>query len=178
MSSPPACMRSNGRHPDTYFHPDEYLFRRVPLDLWDEPTDVALLDVDAVQLPDISVGRSKFGHPEWVRFDVVNGRYFEEWGILGVRVEDIPPEMFRDGVNRFTFGPNHMPLEKDYPHSEIRAFLNGNHVENSEDLPEDVHLKWRERLLREMRAIIMPRQKVVIRDTPPHSHRLEPFTTR
>ena len=168
MSKPPACMKCNNRHPVPHFEREEYLFRRVPLDYWDEPCDVRGLDVDAVLMPDVSVGRSKFGHPEWVRFDVINGHFFEGWGILGFQVQNVPGVQYKDGIH-FTFTPMHKPLEMDYPHSEIQAFENGNHIdeEHADELPEDVHLAWREKLLRKAAAIIKPRQKVVIRDTPP-----------
>jgi len=168
-------MRTDCRPVDPHFHPEEFLFRRVPTWMWDHQGDE--LGVDAVQLPDISVGRSKHAHPEWVRFDVVNGTFFEDWGVVGVQVQDIPPEMWRDGVFRFTFRACHAPLERDYPHSEIRAFEDGVHVNASARMPEDIHLIWRERLLRRLRTIIKPHQKVVIRQTPPVSHKLETFTT-
>lgn len=177
MSKPPPCMRCGGRHAVPHFNKEEYLFRRVPLDYWDEPCDVRDLDVDAVQMPDISVGRSSFGHPEWVRFDVANGRFFEDWGILGFQVQHVPAEQHSEGVNRFTFKVVHRPEELDYPHSEIQASKNGVPIdeEHAEELPEDVHLVWRERLLRKAEVIIKPKVKVVIRQTPPLSHKLEPY---
>jgi hypothetical protein len=172
MSSPPLAMRTDDRPHDPHFHPDEHLFRRVPLWLWDDPAEE--LGVEAVELPDISVGRSKYGHAEWVRFDVVKGRHYEDWGVVCVRVGDIPPEMWRDGVFHYEFRTCHEPLEKDYPHAEIRAYENDDHIDLASRLPEEVHLKWRERLLRKTRAIIKPYQKVVVRQAAPASHKLEP----
>jgi hypothetical protein len=165
-------MRSNGRPEDPHFHPDEYLFRRVPTEIWDDPGDY--LGVEAVQLPDISVGRSKYGHAEWVRFDTVNGQFYEEWGIVGVQVKDVPPKMWRDGYPRFAFRARHLPDERNYPHSEIRAYDDEKHVDMIDLFPEDVHLEWRERLLRKVQTIIKPHQKVVVRDRPPASHKPEP----
>jgi hypothetical protein len=166
-------MRTNNRPQDPHFHADEYLFRRVPTAIWDDPGDE--LGIEAVQLPDISVGRSKYGHAEWARFDVVNGRFYEEWGVVGVQVADIPHELWREGVFRFVFLPRHSPLEKDYPHSEICAFENERHINAVDGIPEDVHLKWRERLLRELHTIIKPHQRVVVRQAPPVSHKIEPL---
>jgi hypothetical protein len=167
-------MRANQRHEDPHFHPDEYLFRRVPIALWDDPAD--RLEVDAVELPDISVGRSKYGHAEWVRFDVVNGRFYEDWGVVGVQVRHVPPKLWRDGFPKFVFRVRHDPDDRDYPHSEIRAFDNDKHVNMVDNLPEDIHLQWRERLLRVIQTIIKPYQRVKVREVGPVSHKLEPHT--
>jgi hypothetical protein len=167
-------MRADGRHLDPHFHQDEWLFRRVPTTIWDDPADE--LEVDAVELPDMSVGRSKHGHPEWTRFDVINNRHFEDWGIVGFQVGEIPPELWKEGVLHFEFLPHHAPLEKDYPHSEVRAFESGTHIDLEGNLPEDIHLKFRERLLRKTKTLIRPYQRVNIRQRPPASHHLEPFT--
>jgi hypothetical protein len=165
-------MRTGGRHPDPHFHDDEYLFRRVPTSLWDDPAKE--FDIDAVRLPDISVGRSKYGHAEWVRFDVVNNRFYEEWGVVAVQVKDIPPPLWRDGVFHFEFRARHSPLEDDYPHAEICAFENGQHLDGIARIPEDVDLQWRELLLRKLQKIIRPHQRVRIREHAPVSHKLEP----
>ena len=173
MSKPPAAMKANERHPEKHFPPDEHLFRRVPLSQWDDP--LAWPGADAVKLPDMSVGRSKFAHPEWLRFDVVKNQHYEEWGILGVKVEDIPPEFWDLAVYLFTFEPQHDPQPNDYPHSEVRAFNNSLHVRLDDVLPEEIHLKWRLALLKKMRAIIKPYQIVPTRQLAPVSHRLEPL---
>jgi hypothetical protein len=130
--------------------------------------------LDAVQLPDISVGRSKYGHAEWTRFDVLNNRFHEDWGMVAVQVQDIPPELWREGVFHFVFKPHHCPEEKNYPHAEIRAYENDMHLEQAERIPEDVDLAWRERLLRKLQTIIKPHQKVIVREQAPASHKLEP----
>jgi hypothetical protein len=168
-------MCANGRPPDPHFHPEEFLFRRIPILLWDQPGEP--LSVDAVKLPDISVGRSKYGHAEWARFDCVHGNHYEDWGVVAVQVQDIPGEQWKEGVFHFTFQACHAPSEKDYSHSEIRAFENSEHVDAVERLPEDIHLLWRARLLRKMKSVIKPYQKVAIRENPPVSHKLEPFQT-
>src|SRR5687767_11985017 len=122
MSKPPVAMRTNKRPVDPHFHPDECLFRRVPIWMWNDPAERP--GPDAVDLPDMSVGRSKYGHAEWVRFDVVNDRHFADWGVLFVRVSDIPPKIWELGVYRYTFTATHQPLDDDYPHSEVRAHVN------------------------------------------------------
>jgi hypothetical protein len=165
-------MRANERPEVPHFHNDEHLFRRVPLFIWDDAADE--LGVEAIELPDISVGRSKFGHAEWVRFDVVNNKHYEEWAVIGVKVSEIPIAIWRDGYPKFWFKPCHVPLERDYPHSEIRAFDEiGKHVQIADLLPEDIHLEWRERLLRKMKTIIKPYEIVAVRQNPPISHLIE-----
>jgi hypothetical protein len=172
MSSPPLAMRANGRPEDPHFVADEYLFRRIPTQIWDDPAED--LGIEAIELPDISVGRSKYGHAEWVRFDVINGRHYEDWAVIGVQVGDIPPELWQEGVFHFEFRACHAPGEYDYPHSEIRAFEDNGHINLASMLPEDIHLKWRERLLRKMTTILKPYQRVRVRQQPPVSHKLEP----
>jgi hypothetical protein len=172
MSSPPIAMRANGRPEDPHFHPEEFLFRRVPIAIWDHPADE--LGVDAIQFPDISVARSKFGHAEWARFDVLNNRFYEEWGVVAVQAQEIPPELWREGVFHFVFRVKHCPEDMNYPHAEIRAYEDDIHLAESGKIPEDVDLAWRERLLRKIQTIIKPHQKVRIREQAPVSHKLEP----
>ena len=173
MSKPPAAMRTEKRYADQHFLPDEYLFRRVPLSLWEDPNERP--GPDAVRLPDLSVGRSKYAHPEWVRFDVVKNQHYQEWGVLGVLVDDIPPQFWDLAVYLYTFKTRHDPLENDYSHTEIRVFSNGKHVTLDEALPEEIHLKWRLILLKRMSAIIKPYQDVPCRQKPPSSQKLEPL---
>jgi hypothetical protein len=178
MSRIPAAMRENNRHPVPHFDQEEFLYRRIPPDCWDDPA--APIDVNAVNLPDISVGRSRFGHPEWLRVDIVidaagqkHERYFEQWAVIGFKVNDIPSERWADGVFHYTFASFHDPEEHNYPHSEIRCFQNGVHVNALEKLPEEMHLKWRELLLRSKTIFLKPRQPAAIRQTAPVSHKPE-----
>ena len=62
MAEIPHEMMSNGRVVDDNFQDDERLFRRIKpehLD-GDEPS------IAAIELPDMSVGRSKYGSAEWL----------------------------------------------------------------------------------------------------------------
>ena len=175
MSSPPAAMQANKRPANQIFHHDEFLFRRVPTWIWDDPAEE--LGLEAIELPDISVARSKFGHAEWARFDVINFCHYEDWAVVGVIVERVPPAIWREGFPRFVFEPRHVPLDRDYSHSEIQAFdESGGHVKVIDSLPDDIHLEWRYKLLREIETIIKPFQRVLVRETPPTTHKLEPHT--
>lgn len=62
MSSLPDAMRRKGRPEVPHFSPEEYLFRRVPTHIWDDPAEE--LGVEAIELPHVSVGRSKYGHAD------------------------------------------------------------------------------------------------------------------
>ena len=56
MTDIPEEMKKNGRPRITVFDPDEYLYRRVMPEQWDE----AEIDVDAIELP---VRKSKLSWP-------------------------------------------------------------------------------------------------------------------
>jgi len=169
MSKIPPGMRRNNRHVDPHFYQDEFLYRRIPLALWENAADP--VEVNAIKLPDISVGRSKYGHPEWLRLD--KERYFEGWGVIGFQIQDIPAERWHEGVFHFTFTTFHDPADWNYPHAEVRAFENNARIDLEEKLPEDVHLKWRELLLRETKIFLKPHQSAKIRTIPPVSHKPE-----
>jgi hypothetical protein len=81
------------------------------------------------------------------------------------------------GVEESTFRPCHDPLDHDDPHTEVRVFLNGAHVPILDSIPEAIHRKWRELLLREIERLIRPGQVVPVRDDRPVSYVLEPLPT-
>lgn len=155
-------MLRNGRPRDQSFRPDEYLFRRVPLELWDDADEA--LDIDAVQLPDMSVIRGKYGHPEWARLE---REECCDWGVIGFQVGDIPARLLHLGVFVWTFGPRHVPLEENYPHSEIWAYENDVHVNTRIRLDPHLHLRWREMLLRRAQKILAPYEAVEIHQEAP-----------
>jgi hypothetical protein len=137
--------------------------------LWDDAAEP--IDVNAVELPDISVGRSKFGHPEWLRID--NGKLREGWGVIGFQVRAIPPQRWLDGYPRFSFRSFHEPEDLNYPHSEVRAYDGEKHIGTLDDLPEETHLEWRELLLQETEIFLKPNEPAGIRRDPPASHKPE-----
>ena len=62
MSKRPRGMKRDARDGEyPHFDAEEFLFRRVPLILWPSADDP--VEVDAVELPDMSVGRSLSGIP-------------------------------------------------------------------------------------------------------------------
>jgi hypothetical protein len=166
MAEIPAAMRKDDRHEDPHFTPGEYLYRRVPLESWEEGEEV---DVDAIELPDMSVLRSKYGHPEWARLESDD---YAEWGVIGFMVGDIPPELLHSGVFQFVFKPRHDPLKKNYPHTEVRAYevidRQEVHINGKTRLMDpDVHLRWRERLLQKIKEFIQPHEECEVRQVAP-----------
>ncbi len=153
MADEPDAMKQLGRSPDPTFHPEERLFRRFrPDDV--EGTTVA---VDAIELPDMSVNREKYGPPTWLLLDEEH----ETWGVAGFRVKDIPPDIMHLGIIQYTFQAEHRPLHNNYPHSEVRAYKDGTHIDlkHSEDLDPEPHLRWRERLQWKIRIAIQPKNQ-------------------
>jgi hypothetical protein len=164
MPSIPEAMKRHGRPVDVHFIPAEQLFRRVPPDLWEDPAED--FDIEAIELPDMSVVWGKYGHPEWARFD--RGTY-TDWGVIGFAVQHIPPSLTNLGIFVWRFAPYHAPEGNNYPHTEIRAFENGVHIDMrlSDRIDPNLHLRWREHLVRQIAKVIHPQQEVVFRESFP-----------
>lgn len=159
----PSAMMKEYRSEDQEFTSNEQLYRRVPFLLWDEDDDD--VDLDAIELPDMSVMRGKYAHPEWARFD--RGEY-HELGVLGFRVDAIPDGFLHLGVFEWTFRAVHVPHRRNYPHAEVQAFEDEQHVDGkTRNLDPDAHLRWRELLFRQVREIYRPRESVDFREDPP-----------
>ena len=172
MAEIPAEMNRNNREPDQDFFPDEYLYRRVPELLWDDDE----IDVAAIELPDMSVNRQKFGPAWWVRFvetenSTSGARSFTltEMGVIGFKSKDVPPRQAFRGAFVYRFQVVHAPEKYNYPHSEIRAFESKfgdpdgpeTHVDGKgliHRIDPVWHLEWRERLARKCRVVLRPRE--------------------
>ena len=156
MADVPPEMMTQGREPDQAFNEMEKLYRRFPPDCLDGDE----ISIAAVDLPDTSVIRDKYGRPEWLLLD----DHFDEWGVLYFLVRDIPPrrEIWHLGVIPFTLSPRHVPLKHNYPHSEIWLFRDGEHVcrsnKNLDLLDPDFHLRWRECIVLASHVAIVPNQ--------------------
>ena len=114
MPEPPKELIAGDRKEDQAFEPDEPLYRRFPPEWGDEP------DVDAIQLPDISVNRGKYCQPEHVLWSETD--QFAGWGVLRFRVKDVPKQIVHAGVEIYTSKVVHAPARKNYPHTEVRAY--------------------------------------------------------
>jgi hypothetical protein len=141
-------MPTRGRPPDPHFLPEERLFRAfAPTEL-----DGDRIAVDAIELPDMSVNREKYGPPEWLLLlDVWAG-----CGVASFQVQDIPAEMLHRGTILYRFDVIHEPTPNNYPHSVVRALENDRHIPLPEDLDPELHLRWRNRLRQRLRVCIRP----------------------
>jgi hypothetical protein len=112
----------------------------------------------------MSVGRSKYGWPAWLRIDDIRPEEdrYHDWGIVGFQVGDIPSPLQHEGASIWSFQAIHVPLKNNYPHSEVRCFAGENHVQASECLPLALHLRWRKQLLWKIRVKIRPGQTAVV----------------
>lgn len=82
------------------------------------------IDVDAIELPDMSVGRSRLAHPEWLRL----ARGCHDWGIVGFEVEGIPKERWINGIRAFfssLLGKSHHLLVRFLYSAAWRGFCAG-----------------------------------------------------
>lgn len=149
MSETPEAMMTRERDRDPVFTRKERLFRRFPR----KYTDGTRVEMDAIALPDMSVNREKYGPPEWLLLD----DDFEGWGVFAFAVADIPEGFLIEGVRMYSFKPVHCPQKRNYPHSEVRAYEDGEHIDSSERLPRDVQLRFRERLLWGVHVCIQPK---------------------
>jgi hypothetical protein len=111
MADVPEAMLTKERKLDPHFADDKDLFRRFAPD----HLDGARIAVDAIELPDMSMNRSKYGPAHWLLLD----EGFENWGVFAVPAGDIPKELLHLGKFVYTFEPRHVPLKYNYPHSEV-----------------------------------------------------------
>ncbi len=157
MADVPDEMMQKGRAADQDFSPNEWLYRRVPHVLWDDGG----VELDAIELPDMSVNREKHGgRPEWAR--LLSDDY-ADWGVIGFQVQDVPPELQHIGIYLYKFRPVHVPHHRNYHHTEVQAYETRvdepgreTHIGKSlmDRITPDVHLRWREHLRRRCRIIL------------------------
>jgi hypothetical protein len=152
VADTPDAMKQKGREADPIFDPEEKLYRRFQPEAFEDGS----VTIDAIELPDMSVNRGKYGPPEWVLISETD-RY-DGWGVLAFEVRNIPNPVVYRGIRTFTFGPVHCPQRQDFPHTEIWAFENGEHVSISDTVAEEaeIHLRWRQNLLWRSNVVITP----------------------
>jgi hypothetical protein len=100
----------------------------------------------------MSVHRSKFCRAE----NVLRGH--KGWGVVQVRVRDVPTTVACDGRTYYATKPVHVPLDgsHEYPHSEIQALdSSGKRVPNPQYKAE-ADMMWREALRRGFKSKIAP----------------------
>ncbi|MFO0966496.1 MAG: hypothetical protein U0793_13050 [Gemmataceae bacterium] len=156
MAEIPVAMQTLQKPTISEFRRDERLFRRFRPDHWEDGGVAA----EAFKLPNMSVNRERLGPPEWAI--LTEEDEYTAWGVASFRVEEIPHgiEMMHLGVIVFTFEPRHVPIRKNYPHSEVWVFREGIHIcganKNADLLDPEFHLRWRERLSQLADVVIQP----------------------
>jgi len=162
MPELPEYMYQKERLIDPEFTPQESLFRRVPPFIWDDWKDDGDIELDAIQFPDMSVNREKYGPAESARWE--RGRYVD-WGVVGFLVGDIPSEILYQGAVIYRLKAAHKPERRNYPHSEVQAFEAKwespqveIHIDESTmpGVPLEAQQEWRELLRRKCRIILRP----------------------
>ena len=155
MPDRPDEMLQGDRPADNIFNdPNERLYRRVPSDYWLEPPYE--MEVDAIDAVNISVNRGKYSKPSWVRFDRDE---YADWPVLFWLVGDLPSERHYAGQLVYRILLQHVPLRKNYPHSEIRLFCNGARIMKEDELDPQFSLLWREHLLLIAKIALRPFQE-------------------
>jgi hypothetical protein len=158
MATPPKHKRP-GQQPvaDPHFDADEDLFRRF------SPGNFAhgRIALDAINLPDMSVNRSKYSVPSDALYaDGVDYAGYG-WGVAAFAVGDVPASL-KEGAEQFDFKVAHAPLPNNFSHSEVRAYRGSEHCSWSDDKdPEpairEMHYRWRWQLRCHLRFVIAPK---------------------
>jgi len=157
--TPPGMLRSN-RPRVELFDDDEMLYRRVAPADWNPRR----INRAAMALPDMSVIRSQYGHPEWARLEKSEHAL---WAVVGFRVGDVPKTIQHAGMEFWSFLVKHIPLDENYPHSEVWAFRDDQHVQAKQSIPKEMELRWRDQLCQNCRTIIPANEPREIRQESP-----------
>lgn len=162
-SDRPWRMYSRGRSADTEFSPSELLyFRFTARNL----NDAGGLGPAAIRFPDQSVNRQKYSKP----FDVLVpeprkldgvGR-LKGWlyqGVAAFPVGCIPADP-KDGKGQVAcdFRVEHDPLEYNYAHAEIRAFVEGKRLLEKKGVSRSDRKKFRMSIFEQVTVVVKPLQ--------------------
>ena len=140
----PEEMKRNGRAVLEGFKPEELLFFRFDA----EDLEQGELSIQSISIPDQSTNWSRLGPAEWLR--LCEYPKFANCGLVEIAVNGIPPDIIDEGGTEYRIIPTHVPLEENYPHSEIRIFKSGNHISYDErrKLSKTAKLKYRDSIRR------------------------------
>jgi hypothetical protein len=149
MPELPCDMLRRGRQPDNDFADSEELYRAFGAG----ELEGDRLAMDAIELPDLSVNRGKYGPAHCL----LTLDRFQGCGVAACTVGDIPAELEHLGRFHYYFRVAHDPTENNWPHSVIQAFdENQQHIQDKDLLDPDLHLRWRNRLRQRLRVRIRP----------------------
>lgn len=150
----PARMFTRGRPLDPEFASEEWLYFRCMAE-WIECGRIKPANV---HFPDQSVNRQKYSRPR----DVLLPDDSEEscnwllWGVVGIQVRDLPPEMRTGGGIPYSFPVEHDPLPNNYSHSELRVFKNGVRETSKGKINNQIKKEYRTRLALRTSVIVSP----------------------
>ncbi|MEX1268854.1 MAG: hypothetical protein WEA56_07620 [Balneolaceae bacterium] len=121
-SALPDRMFRNGRKLDQKFDAKEKLFQRFSK----LSSLKGAIYPNSIRFPDFSVNREKFSEP----LDVLLHDYpnLLKLGVASFKVKDLPgPQKTGDKKKKTTycFKAEHVPLDDNYAHSEVRVYKNG-----------------------------------------------------
>jgi hypothetical protein len=168
---------SPSRQPNQNFRDIERLFRRVHRANVKPDGRASFL---AFELPDMSVNREEYSTAEEAR----KGFRPEDWGVVSIRVEDIPlRESLRHVNHDYRFRARHVPEVGNFSHSEVRVWREDGVVAllittrqteeflttdpdresprtGTDSLDPDFHMRWRKRLEWRCHAELRPIDEV------------------
>jgi len=152
----PRRMRPRGREPDPTFAPSELLYMRVRRC---HVEGARLTDVSAIRFPDQSVNRSKYSKASDVLIPDPNHERSSRWihlGVLGFPVEAVPACLTTNGHVVCDLRVEHDPLERNYAHSEIRAYRDGTRIREKKGIGRAHRKRYRLAIMEEARVVIDP----------------------
>jgi hypothetical protein len=158
MPDLPEYMLKKDKPTIDHFAPDEYLYRRVPDEFWDDEE----IELDSIDFPDMSVTRESLAPATSARWI---GDEYVDWGVIGFQVSDMPAEIRFQGAYIYRMKAVHAPLKRNYPHSEVRIFESKwdrpdeeLHVDKQAmpGVPREAQQEWREMIRRRSRIILRP----------------------
>ena len=135
-------MHRNGRPVDHDFPDSEVLYRRFPKEHLGHGTKIPIY---AVELPDVSVNRSKHGGKiEYVLYDVVHGKYRNNFGVVSFQAGKIPQTRMLPTASAIEIHLRHVPEDLNYYHAEIQAHDHDRgHLKTFDDGDENWIAAWR-----------------------------------
>lgn len=142
MFDVPGEMHWNGRPVDHEFPDTEILFRRFPKEHLGHGSKIPIY---AVELPDVSVNRSKHGgRMEYVLYDVVHGKYRSHFGVVSFPAGMIPQPKAAPNSRGIEILLRHVPEDLNYFHAEIQAHdSERGHLKAFDDMDENWIAAWR-----------------------------------
>lgn len=148
-------MYRNGRPADPDFTPAEELYFRCMRDSIDEGGRIKKANIHP---PDQSVNREKYSCCTDVLLPDGSPRSkaWVLWGVVAIRVEDLPPETRSPGGIAYRFTVEHDPWEDNYGHAELRVYKDGQRESNNKRINSQVKKKYRTELARRTRVIVQP----------------------